>query len=982
MATAPTITVAIPPASVEEKNHIHSHKTHFKLKNPTKKQLESSNVKTSTAVRTYALEGVPTEILRRKMEGHRGPGAFSKEVSLKEALDILYKMEEREIQVDSNTYASLLHVCASTKSLVEGKQIHARMLKCGLDESTFLGVKLVSMYCKCGSVMDARLVFDNLPSRELFSWTSMIGGYVSQGHFEDTLTFFYEMQRLGIKPDNFIFPSVLKACASLATLQQGKEIHNYILRNGFESDVVVANALIDMYSKCRRIENAHQLFDKMSERDIISWNTMISCYMQNGCGNEALSLLHQMQLAGIKPNVITWNAIIAAYGQNGQDYEALGFFSQMQLSEVKPNSVTLVSVLPSCANLAAVEQGKEIHAYIIRSGVELDIFIGSALVDMYAKCGNLRDARQLFDKMPQRNDVLWNVMISGYAQNGHGEEALELFHHMQLSGLNPSVVTWNGLISGCTQSARDEDALELFHQMLLAKVKPDSFTFGSVITACSSLADLEQGKEIHSRIIRSGFETDVFAGSALVDMYVKCGSTEDARRVFENIAQKNAVSWNAMIAGYGHNGQGDEALKLFRQMELAGVKPDMISWNALIAGYSQNGQSHEALKLLRQMQYSGFKPNSFTFVTILPACAGLAVLEQGREIHACIIRSAVESDVFVGSALVDMYAKCSSIQDARKVFDKIYQKNVVSWNVMISGYAMHGYGEVALRLFHEMQKAGLKPDDITFTGVLSACSHAGLVDEGWQYFHSISQDYGLTPRMEHYACMVDLLGRAGHLDEAYNFIEKMPLEPDACVWGALLGACRIHCNVELGKCVSEQLFVIEPQNGGNYVLLSNIYAATGRWDDAVKVRKLMKDKRLRKIPGCSWIQVKKRMHAFFVRDKSHSQNKEINAVLESLDGQMKEAGYVPDTNFALHDVEKEEKEYILCGHSERQAIAFGLINTCSGTPIRIIKNLRVCGDCHSAAKFISKIVGREIFMRDASRFHHFKGGLCSCRDYW
>nr|ADE77588.1 unknown [Picea sitchensis] len=309
-------------------------------------------------------------------------------------------------------------------------------------------------------------------------------------------------------------------------------------------------------------------------------------------------------------------------------------------------------------------------------------------------------------------------------------------------------------------------------------------------------------------------------------------------------------------------------------------------------------------------------------------------------------------------------------------------KNVVSWNAMIVGYGMHGHGEDALVLFTQMQQRGVKPNEITFISVLSACSHAGLVDEGWKCYNCMTLDYAITPTVEHYACMVDLLGRAGHLNEAWDFIEKMPIEPGASVWGAFLGSCRIHCNIELGERVAELLLNLDPDNAGYYVLLSNIYAAAGRWDDVAKVRKMMKEKDVKKSPGCSLIEVNNKLHSFVVGDISHPQTEAIYAMLETLARQMEAVGYVPCTDFVLHDVEEEIKENMLFAHSEKLAIAFGLISTRSGTSIRITKNLRVCGDCHSATKFISKIVKREIIMRDLNRFHHFKDGLCSCGDYW
>jgi pentatricopeptide repeat protein len=316
------------------------------------------------------------------------------------------------------------------------------------------------------------------------------------------------------------------------------------------------------------------------------------------------------------------------------------------------------------------------------------------------------------------------------------------------------------------------------------------------------------------------------------------------------------------------------------------------------------------------------------------------------------------------------------------VFNNMSQRDVVSWTAILAGYGVHGHGKETLKLFQEMQQAGLKPNHITFTALLSACSHAGLVNEGWLYFDCMSRDYCIAPSAEHYACMVDLLGRAGRLDEAYEFIQNMPIKPTGSVWGALLGACRIHSNIELGEHVAEYLFKLEPENTGNYVLLSNIYAVAGRWDDVAKVRTRMKERGLTKLPGCSWIEVNNNFNTFLIGDTSHPDSDKIYAELETLIERLKEAGYVPDTNFVLHDIGEEEKQDVLCGHSEKLAIVFGLMNTSPGTPIHVTKNLRICGDCHKAAKFISKVVGREIIVRDTNRFHHFRDGLCSCGDYW
>eukprot|EP01018_Ginkgo_biloba_P033469 Gb_14617 [translate_table: standard] len=766
-------------------------------------------------------------------------GALCKEGKLKEALHILHLLESPGICSDSDIYASILQCCAKMEAMTEGKHMHAHLTKAGFHQDVFLGNNLVNMYVKCQNLADARLVFDKIPKRDVVSWTAMMAGYAQNGHGEEALKLFCRMQRHGVVPNQFTFATVVKACASLADMKQGKQVHNLVIATGFESDVAVTNALVDMYAKCGSILDAAKVFAEMPTPNSLSTNTMIAAYARNGCLVDAVKLFNQIH----KPNASSWNA-----------------------------------------------------------------------------------------------------MISGYVQNGQGKEALKLLYRMQQ-----------------------------------AKVKPDHFTFGSALSACASLAALEQGKQVHTQIIRNGLELVFIVGNALVDMYAKCKSIESARQVFDKIVRRDAVSWTAMIAGYVQNGYLNEALKLFSQMP----KPDIIAWNAMIAKCAQKTYCDDALKLFIRMQSSGTKPDHFTFGSALSACSSLSVLQQGRQVHAHIIGTGFEFDVVVGNAIVDMYAKCGSIADACNMFDKMPARNMVSWTTMITGCAQHGRGEEALYLFQQMLEEGMKPNEITYVGVLSACNHAGLADEGCHYFNSMSQEHGIIPTVEHYSCMVDILGRAGWLDEAEAFIKEMPIEPNVAIWGALLGACRIHGNVELGKKAAEHLLELEMQDAGTYVLLSNIYAAAGRWDDVTNVRKMMRARRVKKQPGCSWIEIKNRTHTFVAGDRLHPQSEEIYAELQSLSEQLKEAGYVADTNLVLmHDVEEEQKELLLCHHSEKLAIVFGLISTPPGTTIQVVKNLRVCGDCHTATKFISKIVGREIVVRDANRFHHFKDGQCSCGDYW
>jgi len=366
------------------------------------------------------------------------------------------------------------------------------------------------------------------------------------------------------------------------------------------------------------------------------------------------------------------------------------------------------------------------------------------------------------------------------------------------------------------------------------------------------------------KIIRSGFQSDVIVVSALIDMYAKCGSMQKARELFDKMHHRDVVSWTTMVTRYVQNGYVDEALKLFQAMP----QRDVFSWTSMIAGYAQNGRAEEALKLFQQMHLAGMRPNSRTFASILPVCASLGALEHGMEIHADIIRSGLECDLIVANALIDMYAKCGILDTAHKLFDRMHQRDVVSWTAMIAGYAVHSCGKEALELFEQMKYSGISPDHVTLVCVLSACCHAGLVEEGYQYFNRLSKDYHITPTMDHYSCMVDLLCRAGRLDEAQTFISKMPITPDVEMLISLLGVCKIHNKIELAECVAELIFELDPENAAPYVLLSNIYATAGRWEDIEKVRKMMKDRGVKKTPGCSWIEINKQVHAFLMEDRS------------------------------------------------------------------------------------------------------------------
>jgi pentatricopeptide repeat protein len=615
----------------------------------------------------------------------------------------------------------------------------------------------------------------------------------------------------------------------------------------------------------------------------------------------------------VQLNIFGWNKKLEKYVKAGQPEKALQLFQQLQQQEgMSPDTFTFVHVLNACASLRALGEGRRVHEQIVEGNYKSNVVVGNSLVDMYAKCGSIEDAWTVFHKMPLHDVVSWNVIILGHVKCGQGQKALELFQQMQQEQVQPTPVTFVG-----------------------------------VLNACASVRALEEGRCVHEQFIQSGCKSDVFVENSFVDMYAKCGSMEDAWRVFCDMPLHDVVSWTAMILGYANCGQGEKALQLFQQMQQEGVQP-----------------------------------NPVTFLGVLNACSSTVALEEGRRAHQQIIQCGCDSNVFVGNSLVDMYAKCGSMNDAYRVFQNMRSRDVVSWTALLRGFAMHGHAKEAIAHFEQMCGEGVEPDNVTFVCLLSACSHAGFVDEGLCFFESMGSVYNISARAAHYSCVVDLLGRAGHLCEAHDQIKTMSCEASASVWMALLGACRIHGNMDMGKYVAKQVLEVDPENAGGYVLLSNIYAAAGKWDLSENVQQLRKERGVKKHPGRTWIEVNNEVHSFVVNDQAHPQMIEIHAELKRLLGQMHAMGYVPDTKFVLCDVEEEDKVFHLCHHSEKLAIAFGLISTPPGTPLRIFKNLRVCGDCHTSTKFISKIVGRAILVRDANRFHHFEDGVCSCMDYW
>ncbi|KAK2967044.1 hypothetical protein RJ640_015264 [Escallonia rubra] len=698
--------------------------------------------------------------------------------------------------------------------------------------------------------------------------------------------------------------------------------------------------LIDQCSKPNQLKQIHaQMLRTGLFSDPFSASKLISAVALSSSPN----LNYARQIFDEIPhrNLYTWNALIRAYASSGEPHQSLLIFIRMlHDSNDLPNKFTFPFVLKAAAELEASWVGSGVHGMVVKGSLGADVFILNSLIHFYAKCGSLDMAYRVFSNISRRDVVSWNSMITAFAQGD------------------------------CV-----EEALELFRGMLTENIKANCVTMVGVLSACAKKLDLEYGRWAHSYIERNEIDESLTLNNVMLDMYSKCGSVEDARRLFDKMAEKDIVSWTTMLFGYAKLGAYGEARRVFDAMP----RQDIAAWNALISAYEQSGNPREALATFNELQLkNNVKPDEVTLVSSLSACSQLGAMDLGGWIHVYVKRQGIKLNCHLTTSLIDMYSKCGDLEKALEVFYSVDRRDVFVWSAMIAGLAMHGRGKDAINLFMQMQEAKVKPNAVTFTNLLCACSHTGLVEEGTAFFNQMELDYGVVPGTKHYACMVDILGRAGRLEEAMEFIEKMPIAPGASIWGALLGACRIRGNVNLAEQACSRLLELEPRNHGAYVLLSNIYAKSGKWDKVSWLRKLMRDCGLKKEPGCSSIEVSGIVHEFLVGDSSHPLSKDIYSKVDEIASKLKSVGYVPNKSHLLQLVEEEDaQDQALYLHSEKLAIAFGLIRLTPSQPIRIVKNLRVCGDCHTVAKLISKLYDREILLRDRYRFHHFRGGICS-----
>lgn len=844
---------------------------------------------------------------------------------LNEALDALIAVDHHGTVPSVDMYRNLLKLCTKKRALTQAKQVHAYLVKHRMESTRFLGECLVKTYVQCGSLDDALRVFYRLSERTIVAWTAVISGYGKAGRDHEVLRMFRSMQLEGLQPNKYTLIAIIRACGNMGDLETGKLIHAEAVKCRCESDVIVGTCLIDMYSKCRTMAAAQTVFDGLSLRDVVSWAAMLVAWVRTNQSEKSLRMYIEFQNEGISPdawifvsalqacgllaekegnvlaatedlfeyfqmgrvihaeawrngyrsdvfvgstlvsmytkcgsivdaryvfdmlrhrNVVMWNAMLGAYAQQEFGEEALNLYGLLLSEGVTPDARTFVSAIQACGSLAQKEDnvcadpqpdgfeglhvGKAIHAEAWRTGYSSDVFVNNSLVSMYGKCGSIMDARQVFDDMPHNDAVAWNAMLGACVQEGHLEQALQLFGQLLEEGVTPDDTTFVSTIQ-CSG--------------LLAQKEQDFLVNGQSV----KLNTLHKVKSLHALVSSAGPEKDIYVSNVLISTYGKCRSILDAQSVFDGLSHR-----------------------------------DVVSWNALLAAYDQEGQPMEALALFDRMQGEGAAPDDITIVYVLKACGNTGNLDVCVELHHLLDGKGKHLNLFVANTLIYAYGKCACMVPARRVFDRVSQPNVVSWNALIAGYARQGDYASTVLCYEEMQGLGANPDGVTFLSLLYACSHAGMVDKGIQYFETMSRRFNISPTSQHFASMVDLLGRAGYFTMVEDLLSRMPVRPDQSFWLCLLGVCRMHGNIALGKYAFEHAVHLHPMHPAPYVLMWNMYAHAGMWDSANQVNNLRQNAGAWRKPGQCWIKHEEDGGTFTVGHHVHDEYGHLHEFLDKL----------------------------------------------------------------------------------------------------
>ncbi|GAY48108.1 hypothetical protein CUMW_109310 [Citrus unshiu] len=686
----------------------------------------------------------------------------------------------------------------------------------------------------------------------------------------------------GPKVQTSSYVSLLQECVNRKSLSNAEIIHAHIVKTGSHQDFFVMTFLVNVYGKCGNMEEAQKVFDNLPRINVVSWTSLISGYVQNSQPELAIHVFLDMLEAG--------------------NY---------------PTNVTLGTALTACSSLESIRLGKQIHAYVVKYQTEDDTSVGNSLCSLYSTCGSLNSAIKAFNRIREKNVMSWTTVIGASGENGEAVQGLRFFSKMLSEG-----------------------------------IQPNEFTLTSISSVCGTMLSLRVGAQVHSLGIKLGYASNLRVRNSIMYLYLKCGLFDEAQKLFDGMSHVNLVTWNAMIAGHA------------QMMDLA--KDDLSAHNG----------GTEALRIFSKLNSSGMKPDLYTFSSILTICSRLVALEQGEQIHALTLKTGFLSDVVVGTALVNMYNKCGRIERASRVFVEMSTRTLISWTSMITGFANHGLSHQALQLFEDMLLAGVRPNQVTFVGALAACSNAGMVYEALGYFEMMQKEYKIKPVMDHYMCLIDMFVRLGCIEEAFDFIKKMDFEPNEVIWSVFIAGCRRHGNMELGFYAAEQLLKLKPKDRESYAMLLDIFVSVGRWEDVAVVKNLMREEKLSETDDWSWIRIKDKVYSFKPNDGLHPQSAEIFKVLDELVENAKGFGYKQQESFELTD---EESASVY--HSEKLAIAFGLLNTPIVSPILVIKSTTMCRDCHNFIKIITSLTAREIIVRDSKRLHKFVNGHCTCRDF-
>ncbi|KAH0731525.1 hypothetical protein KY289_002713 [Solanum tuberosum] len=827
------------------------------------------------------------------------------------------QFKDSNVSVDSDTncidYANLLRISVRCGDVVLTKIIHSSLVKFE-EEDVYLKNALIAAYIKLGCLNLAERVFDSLTSPDVVSYTAIISAFAKSNREREAFELFLEMRDLGIEPNEFTYVAILTACIRSLNLELGCQVHGLVIRLGYSSYIYVVNALMGLYSKCGLLEFVVLLFNAMSQRDIVSWNTVIACMVEQSMYDRAFEMYRELRR----------NECLIA------------------------DHFTLSTLLAASSRCLAVREGQELHRYALKNGLHGNLSVNNALIGFYTKCGTLKNVVDVFERMPVKDVFSWTEMIVAYMEFGHVDLVMEIFNSMP----ERNSVSYNALLAGFSQNHEGFKALALFCRMLEGGMELTDFALTSVLNACGSMMERKISEQIHAFILKCGLKLNDHIETSLVDMCTRCGRMDDAEKIFHDLPldHDNSIALTSMICAYARNGQPEEAISLF---------------------------------LVRHSEKS-LVVDEVGLATILGVCGTLGILKLGEQIHCYAWKHGLMFDTGVGNAMISMYSKCGEMQSAVKTFEAMPTHDLVSWNGLLTCYVLHRQGDGALDTWAKMERLGVDPDSITCVLVISAYRHTStnLVDCCQKFFSSMQSSYNVNPTSEHYAGFVGVLGYWGLLEEAEKIISAMPFEPKASVWHALLDGCRLHVNAIIGKRAMKNILSIVPQDPSTFILKSNLYSASGRWQCSELVRAEMREKGIRKIPGRSWIIFGDKVHSFFARDKLHSQSKDIYSGLQILILECLKAGYVPDTSLVLHEVEEHQKKDFLFYHSAKLSVTFGLLMTRPGKPVRVMKNVLLCGDCHTFFKYVSVVTKRDIHVRDASGFHHFVNGKCSCGDNW